>query len=200
MNLQVKKEIWPVLIQVEPTRETFIKKIKTHERDIEPFQAGHYLSKQRQRAQYRSWRRWRRRIWEWLQCSQSQQPADTVVSSGWRRKRSGVVGSHFDFRQSRGAEVCWWWWPQWLDSMDRNIVLVLLCFSETFWRLLECQKAYVCVREKVGVQIWRLGHKENEKNKSCREKECVTSKAICIHGKYGSSWCLWEVEKSGSQG
>ena len=39
MNLQVKKEIWPVLIQVEPTRETFIKKIKTHERDIEPFQA-----------------------------------------------------------------------------------------------------------------------------------------------------------------
>ena len=131
---------------------------KTHDSDIEPFQA-------RQRAQYRSWRRWRRRRrrWEWLQCSQQ---SNNIVVFGGRSRRSfrrgGVVGSHFDFRQSRGAEVCWWWWPQWLDSMDRNIVLVLLCFSETFWRLLECQKAYVCIREKAGVQIWRLGHKENE--------------------------------------
>ena len=45
--------------------------------------------------------------------------------------------------------------------------------------MLECQKAYVCVREKAGVQIWRLGHKENEENKSCREKESVISKTMC---------------------
>ena len=93
--------------------------------------------------------------------------------------RGGWISLQLSAKPRHGAEVWWWWWwRQWLDSMDRNMVLVLLCFSETFWRLLECQKAYVCVRE----------------------KECVTSKAICIHGKYGSSWCLWEVEKSGSQG
>ena len=124
---------------------------------------------------------------------------------GGRRQRSfrlgGVVGSHFDFRQSRGAEVWWWWWRLWLDSMDRNMVLVLLCFLETFWRLLECQKAYVCVREKTGVQIWRLGHKENEENKSCREKECVTSKAIGYMCPWQRSMeALGDFEKLRSQG
>ena len=115
--------------------------------------------------------------------------------------RGGWISLRLSAKPCRGAEVWWWWWRQWLDSMDRNMVLVLLCFSETFWRLLECQKAYVCVREKAGVQIWRLGHKENEKNKSCREKECVMSEAICVCGK--DQWKLlvslrsWEVRVSG---
>lgn len=57
---------------------------------------------------------------------------------------------------------------------------MLVCFSETFWRFLERQKAYVCVRERSefrygGCELW---HKENEENKSCREKEYVTSEAV----------------------
>ena len=47
-----------------------------------------------------------------------------------------------------------------------------------FLKIVGVSKGICIVREKVGVQIWRLGHKENEENKSCREKECVMSEAI----------------------
>ena len=96
MYLQVKKKKKkkPVLIQVKPTIAILNRS------------ASHYLSKQRQRAGYRSWRRWRRRRrWERLQCSQ--QLSDTIVFGGQRQRSfrcGGVVGCHFDFRQSRAAE------------------------------------------------------------------------------------------------
>ena len=41
-------------LQVKKKKMTRSNSSKTHDSDIEPFQAGHYLSKQRQRARYRS--------------------------------------------------------------------------------------------------------------------------------------------------
>ena len=114
--------------------------------------------------------------------------------------RGGWISLQLSAKPRHGAEVWWWWWRQWLDSMDRNMVLVLLCFSETFWRLLECQKAYVCVR-KQGFRYGGWDTKKMKRIKVAERKNVLRQRLyVSMENINGSSWCLWEVEKSGSQG